>query len=100
MAGVTGPKKLKGGEAQLADFLETIVRNTQSAVHAGMRNVAANRAIRDALFLGTATKIEPGQAVNSDNSVKILEKGKAVHCAVTDPLFINAMKSLNMPDLS
>ena len=99
MAGVTGPKKLKGGETQLADFLETIVRNTQSAVHAGMRNVAANRAIRDAVFLKTASKVEPGQSISGDHVLKIMEQGKPVYYNVTDPLFINAMKSLNMPEI-
>ena len=33
-----------GTEAPLADFLETIVRNTQATIQAGMKNVAAKKA--------------------------------------------------------
>lgn len=99
LAGVTGPKKLKGGEERLADFLETVVRNTQSAVHAGMRNVAANRAMQEAVFLQQAQKVAPGEPISGDHVLKILEKGKTTYYNVADPLFIDAMKSLNMPDI-
>jgi hypothetical protein len=46
LSGVRPPPKLKGkdvAEAPLADFLETMVRNTQSAIQAGMKNYAAQR---------------------------------------------------------
>jgi hypothetical protein len=46
ISGVKPPKMLKGGEAPLADYLETIVRNTQSAIQSGMKNVAAQRAVK------------------------------------------------------
>ena len=48
LSGVKAPKKLKGAiaeEAPLADFLETMVRNTQSAIQAGIKNYAGQRAI-------------------------------------------------------
>jgi hypothetical protein len=41
LSGVKAPKKLRGAiaeEAPLADFLETMVRNTQSAIQAGIKN--------------------------------------------------------------
>ena len=55
ISGVTPPKKLKGlkegQEVPLADFLETVVRNTQSIIQSGMKNTAAQRAIGTAMQL-------------------------------------------------
>jgi hypothetical protein len=51
ISGVAVPKKLKGGSAPLADFLETVVRNTRAAIEAGMKNVAAQRVARDVMRL-------------------------------------------------
>jgi hypothetical protein len=45
ISGVKAPKKLKGGDAPLGEFLETVVRNSRAAIEAGMRNVAANRVV-------------------------------------------------------
>lgn len=59
ISGVKGPKKLKGGEAPLADFLETIVRNTQSSIQMGIKNVAAARAADVAVKINEATRL-PG----------------------------------------
>ena len=44
VGGVKQGKKLKGGaleERPIGDFLETIIRNTQSSINAGMKNAAA-----------------------------------------------------------
>jgi hypothetical protein len=79
ITGVAVPKKLKGGSAPLADFLETVVRNTRSAIEAGMNNIAAQRVIRDALELNDpansapyARKLGPGERLGSD--VSLFEK--------------------------
>jgi hypothetical protein len=40
ISGVKPPRKLKGGEAPLSDFLENSVRNVQAIVNAGMKNSA------------------------------------------------------------
>jgi hypothetical protein len=53
ISGVKAPKKLKGSEAPLADFLETIVRNTQSSIQMGIKNVASQRAANVATMLLT-----------------------------------------------
>jgi hypothetical protein len=97
ISGVKPPKALKGSEAPLADYLETVVRNTQSAINSGMKNVAAQRAV------GVAEKIGMAQRLNKVDSapdtVQVMEKGERVSYRVADPLFIDACRSLNLPDL-
>ena len=101
ISGVTPPKKLKGlkegQEAPLADFLETIVRNTQSIIQSGMKNVAAQRAIGVASQLNMTNKRQ--DVSYAPGVVTILEKGKPVSYDVADQLFIDAVKSLNLPEL-
>lgn len=97
ISGVKGPKKLKGGEAPLADFLETIVRNTQSSIQMGIKNVAAQRAADIAVKIGQAERLN---YVSSGPDVfTTIEDGKLTHYQSYDPLFIDAIKSLNLPDL-
>jgi len=101
ISGVKPPKKLKGvkegQEAPLADFLETIVRNTQAAVQAGMKNMAAERAIGVAVKLGEASRLN--EVTARPGTVTLLENGKPVSYEVADQLFIDAVKSLNLPEL-
>ena len=100
ISGVKKPKKLGEGEnkAPLADFLETIVRNTQSSIQMGMKNVAAQRAINVAMQIDMADKLPPNSKAGLD-TVQVLEKGQVVTYQVADHMFIEAVKSLNMPDL-
>jgi len=101
ISGVTPPKKLtgikEGQEAPLADFLETIVRNTQSIIQSGMKNTAAQRAIGAALELHTAER--RADVSYAPGVVTVLERGKPVSYDVSDQLFIDAVKSLNLPEL-
>ncbi len=101
ISGVTPPKKLKGlkegQDVPLADFLETIVRNTQSIIQSGMKNTAAQRAIESAVYLKTARKRQ--DVSYAPGVVTVLEKGKPVSYDVADQLFIDAVKSLNLPEL-
>ena len=97
LANVKAPKKIKGGEAPLADFLETVVRNTQASVQSGMKNIAATRAIDQALFLGTASQLP--QISSAPNTVTILRNGIPVSYAVSDRLLFDAMQSLNLPEM-
>jgi len=101
LTGVKPPKKLKGpkGEesAPAADFLETITRNTQAAITSGLKNVAGQRAIDEAMFLGQAERVHNPQA--APNVLAILREGKVEHYVSADPLFIDAVKSLNLPEL-
>jgi hypothetical protein len=101
ISGVTPPKKLKGLKEEqdipFADFLETIVRNTQSIIQSGMKNTAAQRAIGQAMYLNVAQKRQ--DVSYAPGVVTVLEKGQPVSYDVADQLFIDAVKSLNMPEL-
>ena len=101
ISGVKPPKKLKGSEAPLADFLETIVRNTQASIQAGMKNAAAQRAVNVASQIS-----EPGMgAVRLDTKqsgpdiLNVLEKGEQVSYRTPDSLLVDAIGSLHMPDI-
>jgi len=97
ISGVKGPKGIKGSKAPLADFLETIVRNTQSSIQMGIKNVAAQRARDVAVSIGMAMRLNQP---STDLSVfTVLENGKLAYYQSSDDLFINAIKSLNMPDI-
>jgi len=93
IAGVQKPKALKGGTEKLGDFLENVIRNASAAVDAGMKNVAANRGIRDALDLGTARQVN----VPNQDSVSVKENGVTKHYELDDPLLFEAFKGLNVP---
>ena len=104
LSGVKPPKKLKGAvadEAPLADFLETMVRNTQSSIQAGMKNYAAQRAINVAVQVKA-----PGMGAerlntkeNGPDIINVLEKGNLVSYRTPDTLLVNAMMSLNQSEL-
>jgi hypothetical protein len=101
ISGLRGPKELKGGEAPLGDFMENLVRNTQSMINAGMKNAAAQKATKVALQLeNVMVERLPGPAKGVGYDVyTVLENGELVYYRSADPLFIDALKSLNMPDL-
>ena len=95
IAGVQKPKVLKGGTEKLGDFLENVIRNASAAVESGMKNVAANRGIRDALDLGTAHQVP----VPNQDTVSIKENGVTKHYELDDRLLFEAFKGLNIPRL-
>jgi len=99
IATVKAPKKLKGGEAALGDFLENIVRNTQSSIQAGIKNIASRRAADVGQDVGIVDKVPPGATPDPVKSFYVLENGLKVFYETKDQLFINAVKSLNLPDL-
>jgi hypothetical protein len=93
IAGVQKPKALKGGTEKLGDFLENVIRNASAAVESGMKNVAANRGIRDALDLGTARQVN----VQNQDTVSVKENGVTKFYELDDPLLFEAFKGLNVP---
>jgi hypothetical protein len=97
MSGVKQPKKVKGSEAPLADFLETVVRNTQAAIQAGTKNIAAQRAINQALTLNNAAQLP--QVTSAPNTVTILDNGVPTSYAVFDKLLFDSMQSLHLPEM-
>jgi hypothetical protein len=100
LSGVTKPKALgKGGEAPLADFMETIVRNTHAAITAGMKNAAEQKIINVGKQVGIINDIAPGSTVRAEDRVKVLINGVKHEYQCTDQMFADATRSLNMPDL-
>jgi len=99
ISGVKKPKALKGGEAPLADFLETVVRNSQSAIAAGMKNIAAQRARDVGKQANIVHDITPGSKVSDFEKIKVLENGILKEYQSSDRLFIDAVKSLHMPEI-
>ena len=98
ISGVKAPKKRKGdSDAPLADFMETIVRNTQSIIQAGMKNTAGQKAVDVALQLKDAQKLD--KQSSAPGTITIMRDGEYVSYAVADELFVNSVKSLNMPDV-
>jgi hypothetical protein len=97
ISGVKGPKKLKGSEAPIADLMETIVRNVQSGIQAGMKNTAAQRAIKVFEDIGEAKKTFP--SASGPDIVHVLENGVKQSYEVADQALYNSMQSLNLPDL-
>jgi hypothetical protein len=98
IAGVAKPRKLKGGEAPLADFMETIIRNSRAAIEAGMKNVAAQRVVRDILRLNQGEFVPAAMARGSD-IVTVKDQGQTKHYRVDDPLLVESLKGLNLPQL-
>jgi Large polyvalent protein associated domain 38/ADP-Ribosyltransferase in polyvalent proteins len=95
---VQAPKKLKGGKNPLGDFLENIVRNTQSAIQSGMKNVAARRAADIGMDVGTVEQIDQKDA-SPVNSFYVFENGEKVWYDSSDVLFVESIKSLGIPDI-
>ena len=100
IAGVKPPKKHKGNsDAPIGDFLENVVRNTQAAIEASMKNVAAQRVMRDAMLTGQAVQV-PYNTPLGDNIVPVFQNGIKTLYKVQDALLVEAMKGLNLPEIS
>jgi hypothetical protein len=97
LSGVRAPKKLKKSDLPIGEFLETVVRNVQYSIEAGMKNVAAQRAVNTAVAIGQANRLN--YVSSAPNVVKVLENGKTSYYETKDMLFVEAMKSLNLGDL-
>jgi hypothetical protein len=97
IAGVTKPKELKGGEAPLADFLETVVRNARAAIEAGMKNVAGQRVVRDIVKIGQGQEVPAGTA--GLDIVTVKQEGVTKYYKVNDPLLVESLRGLNLPNL-
>jgi hypothetical protein len=100
LSGVKPTAKLKGGEEKIGDYLETVVRNTRSAIEQGMKNVAAQRIVRDVMRLNTQGMNDMGRRLQphekgGDDVVTVRENGQDVRYKVADPLLVESMKSLH-----
>jgi len=97
IVGVKPSKKLKGGTTAFkGDWVELVTQNARAAIDMGMKNVAAQRAIRDAKTLGLSHEVKkPGDA---DVSIRV--KGKTRHFVVDDPLLIDSLTAMAPTDLT
>lgn len=98
LSGVKPSPELKGG-GQIGDFLETVIQNSRAAVEQGMKNIAAQRIVRDLHRLNGSTpdmirKLNPGEKHGTD-TITIRENGQDVSYMVADPLLVESMKSLH-----
>jgi hypothetical protein len=77
--------------------METIVRNARAAIEAGMKNEAARRVIRDVVDFDLGERLAGPQSGNDIVTVK--ENGMTVYYRVSDPLLVESLKGLNLPQL-
>lgn len=105
LSGVKPTPELVGGDKQIGDYLETVVRNTRSAIEQGMKNVAAQRVVRDIMRLNSpglndmGRKLSPHEKGGPD-VVTVRENGQDVRYEVADPLLVESMKSLHNMGIS
>ena len=95
-AGITGakaPKALKGGEAPVGELLETLARNAQSAISAGMKNIAAQRTTDLMMDVGMATELNAPSA----HTVTVRYAGKDRFFLIHDPIMYESMVGLDAP---
>lgn len=104
---VKPPREIHGSDAPLADFLETVVRNTHASIRAGMKNSAALKAVNvatqvKAAGMGAEKVVDAnGNPVvsQSPDTFTVFEKGEKVSYRTPDALLISSLTSLNMPEL-
>jgi len=97
ISGVKGPRAATGSEAPVTDFFETIVRNTQSAIQAGIKNIAARRATDQAMRIGQVARMP--SVTTGPAAYRVLENGKEVYYEANDLMFVEALKALNQADI-
>lgn len=91
LVGQQAYKRLKGGTDKLGDLVANTVSNWSHLLSAGMKNLAAQGALREAERLGVATPARAGER----GSVRAMFDGRERHFMVSDPLVMNALTSLH-----
>ncbi|KCV32038.1 hypothetical protein L490_5225, partial [Bordetella bronchiseptica 00-P-2796] len=91
LVGQQAYKRLKGGTDKLGDLVANTVSNWSHLLSAGMKNLAAQGALREAVRLGVATPARAGER----GSVRAMFDGRERHFMVSDPLVMNALTSLH-----
>ena len=108
MEGFKGPKifqglsitpfqRAKGSEEKdIVDPITGITNNLRAAINVGMKNIAANRVMRNMIDMGVAKKVKGN--VTGPDIVTIRVKGKNVNFKVDDPLLFNSFVMMNKSD--
>ena len=76
------------------DFLDNVARNTATAIQGGMKNIAAQRVIRDSLTLGVAFEVDESGPVPLD-TVQIRVDGKDRYFEIADRSLYSSMMILS-----
>ena len=103
-SGVKPTPIAKGSDVKIADFLETIILNSRSAIENGMKNVASQRIARDAMRTNSpgmtdmARKLLPYEKDAAD-VIHVRENGVDVRYKVADILLVEAMKGLGTTEM-
>jgi hypothetical protein len=86
-------KKLKGGEDPLGDFFENIIRNADSIMKAGLKNLAMKTAAETMEFAKAGRKNTTG--IKGKNTITYKVDGKDVNFDVDDPVLFSALAGMS-----
>jgi len=86
-------KNLKGSEAPVADFIETSAKNASALISKSMRNIAAQRVMRDSVLVGWARVAKNKE--DGDHVVSVKVGGNWSHYDIGDPLLFETMQGIN-----
>jgi len=77
------------------DFLDNVARNTATAIQGGMKNIAAQRVIRDSLLVGLAEEVQPTKTgAKPANTVQIRINGVDRYFEIVDNLLYATMTNI------
>ena len=100
LTGTTDFKPVGKSESPInVPMLEAITRNLSAAIDMGMKNVAQQRVIRDAVELGIAREIPMGQDVGDRNVINFKVNGVRRRFEMDDPLVYESMMAMGGQDL-
>ena len=86
-------KKLKGGEKQTNDLMENVLMNWSHILSAAMKNKAGIDTLKAAEQIGAAQKVK--STYEGKDVVKMMEDGKQVYYAVTDPDLLDSISLIS-----
>jgi hypothetical protein len=98
LTGAKPPKAAKGGSGLIVDPLEAMMMNLQAAVTSGMKNVAAQRVMRDAEYVSQNAR--PGEEIlvtrvkSGEGNKTIRVNGKEVEFLVHDQLLFDSLSGM------
>lgn len=86
-------KKLGGGEQQLGNLFENIIRNADAIVRSGLKNVAMQKTVAAMEAAGLAKKV-PTKVTGAKNIATIRKGGDNVYYQIDDPLMMIAISTM------
>ena len=96
---VTPFQRAKGSEEKdIVDPITGITNNLRAAINLGMKNIAANRVMRNFVDMGIAQKVKGN--VKGPDIVTIRVKGKNVNFKVDDPILYQSFSVMNQGDFA